>query len=152
VSEETRRLTILPPRATWISLLVQVPGIAFAWPLQPRAELLVAGASLGALAVVLNVLAASNFSRRGIGIVPFSDAPQLSTRGIYRLTRNPMYVGLVLFSSALWIGSSVWPNFFAPLLLWVWLHLFYVLPEEAFLKERFGSEYDAYCRRVPRWL
>lgn len=147
-----RRPGILPPMATRVSLLAQAPGIVLSWPLHPPVEALVAAATLFVLAILFNIAAATSFSRRGIGIVPFTDAPQLAQGGVFRLTRNPMYLGLVFLSAALWLGTSVWYNFFAPLLLAVWLQLFFILQEEEFLRERFGDVYRAYCGRVPRWL
>lgn len=152
MSNQIRRPGMLPPMATRVSLLAQAPGIVLSWPLHPRIEALVAATAMFVLAILLNIAAATSFSRRGIGIVPFTEAPELAQGGVFRLTRNPMYLGLVLFSASLWLGTGVWYNFFAPLLLAVWLHLFYVLREEAFLRERFGNTYRDYCRRVPRWL
>jgi len=152
MSDQAHRTSILPPSATRISVLSQVPGILFDWPLHPPGEALIAAAVLFLLSILLNIAAATSFSRRRIGIVPFTEAPQLAQSGVFRFTRNPMYLGLVFFSAAIWVGTGVWYNFFAPVLLAVWLHLFYVLREEAFLRLRFGEAYEDYCRRVPRWL
>ena len=81
------------------------------------------------------------------------DAPRkLVVRGLYRFVRNPMYVSVscvvlgqvVIFASRnlLMYALFVMPMF----------HLFVLLYEEPTLREKFGEEYDAYCRRVPRWL
>ena len=76
----------------------------------------------------------------------------LVTSGIYRFTRNPMYVGLLLFLTAWGIYlSSGWA-----LLLVAgcagYLNRFQVVPEEKVLAELFGLKYDAYKARVRRWL
>lgn len=79
-------------------------------------------------------------------------ASVLVTWGIYRWTRNPMYLG--------WLPIALgWAIFLAhPISLFVVpLFLFYItryqiVPEERVLKEKFGAEFDAYCARVPRWL
>lgn len=152
MSDQTPRSSVLPPVATRISVLTQIPGIVLGWPLHPPVEALIAAAVLLLLSLSLNIAAATSFSRRGIGIVPFTEAPQLAQGGVFRFTRNPMYLGLVFFSGAIWLGTGIWYNFFAPLLLAVWLHHFYILREEAFLRLRFGETYEDYCRRVPRWL
>ena len=73
------------------------------------------------------------------------------TKGLYRYSRNPQYlgdmvsfVGLVLFSNA---GSVVLPGLVAALLFALW-----PLCEEPWLKERFGAAYERYCEQVPRFL
>ena len=76
----------------------------------------------------------------------------LIEEGPYRLSRNPLYVGLL----ALHLGTALLvPSFWAvvalPVSWWlVWWGA--VRPEERFLRERFGEAYDAYARRVRRWL
>ena len=79
-------------------------------------------------------------------------ASSLVQTGIYRLTRNPMYVGLVcvLIAWAAWLGSLysllVIPAFMA------YMSRFQILPEERALIELFGDEYIDYCLKVRRWL
>lgn len=152
MSDKRRPRGLLPPGALRLSLLAQIPGIVVSWPLHPPIEAMIVAGVLVLLALLLNLAAAQQFSRRGIGIVPFSESPELALKGPFRLTRNPMYVGLVAFSAALSVGTGVWFNLVAPALLAFWLHVFYVLPEERFLRERFGEAFDVYARRVPRWL
>ncbi len=77
---------------------------------------------------------------------------RLVVEGLYKYTRNPMYVGLliILFGYAIWLGS------FSPFLL---LPLFYLVitemqikPEERILEQKFGQSYLDYKNRVRRWL
>jgi protein-S-isoprenylcysteine O-methyltransferase Ste14 len=85
-------------------------------------------------------------------IVPFRESSALVVRGPYRFTRNPIYLGMVvfLFGVALLLGSAspfaVIPPF------WLVLDRRFVRAEEAMLRLRFGAEFDAYCARVRRWL
>ncbi|MGE6289271.1 methyltransferase family protein, partial [Aeromonas media] len=75
----------------------------------------------------------------------------LVTQGVYRISRNPMYLGLLcwLMGLACYLGGPwVW---FGPLLLLGWLTRFQILPEERALRARFGIPYVQYCRRVRRW-
>lgn len=72
--------------------------------------------------------------------------------GIYRFTRNPMYLGMVLILAgwALQLGqAAAWPwlAVFA-----AYLTRFQILPEERMLAAKFGGAYTDYCRRVRRWL
>lgn len=72
--------------------------------------------------------------------------------GIYRHTRNPMYLGIstMLLGWGLWLAHPL-------ALLWVplamaYLQRFQIRPEERILRAHFGAPYEAYCRRVRRWL
>ncbi len=82
--------------------------------------------------------------------------PNLSSslvqHGIYRFSRNPMYLGflLVLVGWALWLGSL-------PALIWlpvfvIYMNRFQIVPEERMLLAKFGDSYGDYCRRVRRWF
>lgn len=79
-------------------------------------------------------------------------ASRLVTGGVYRLTRNPMYLGMALWLAA-WavlLGSS--SGFvFVPLFA-LYLNRFQIGPEEVVLRQRFGEAYRAYQARVRRWL
>lgn len=72
--------------------------------------------------------------------------------GVYRITRNPMYLGLLLILSAWAVYlSSLW-LLFGPLLFLLYIGRFQIAPEERALSARFGEEYEAYRKRVRRWL
>ena len=79
-------------------------------------------------------------------------ASALVEQGVYRFTRNPMYLGmaLVLLGWACWLAH---PLAFAciPLAL-AYLQRFQIRPEERVLRAHFGAAYEAYSRRVRRWL
>jgi len=75
----------------------------------------------------------------------------LVTCGVYRLSRNPMYLGLLcwLLAWGCYLGGIwVW---LGPIMLVVWLTRFQIMPEERLLRARFGDEYARYCLRVRRW-
>ena len=103
--------------------------------------------------VLLWVFCLDVFSRRGRG-TPFPlDAPRhLVMSGAYRVVRNPIMVGEL---AVIW-GEAVFFSSLAVLLYAVAAtlagHLAVIYVEEPELRERFGEQYDAYCRRVPRWL
>ncbi|MFT5597844.1 MAG: protein-S-isoprenylcysteine O-methyltransferase Ste14 [Urechidicola sp.] len=76
----------------------------------------------------------------------------LVTGGIYRLSRNPMYVGLVLFLMAWAIQlSMLWP-FIGPVFFIIYINRFQIAPEERVMENKFGVEYSAYKNKVRRWL
>ncbi len=74
------------------------------------------------------------------------------TGGIYGVTRNPMYVGLVLFLGAwaayLW---SWWP-LLGPVAFVLYISRFQIAPEEKVLTEKFGQDYLRYRAKVRRWI
>ena len=81
-----------------------------------------------------------------------SCASSLITTGIFRISRNPIYLGdlLVLAALAVWLGNVVNIVFLA---LFVWyINRFQIIPEERALTNLFGERYVAYCSTVRRWL
>ena len=72
--------------------------------------------------------------------------------GIYRITRNPMYLGmaLLLIAWAVWL-SHPWA-LLGPAAFVGYITRFQILPEERVLRERVGVAYEAYTHRVRRWL
>jgi len=77
---------------------------------------------------------------------------RLIQAGLYRLTRNPMYMSvlLVIFGQAIRYAS--WRITAYGLLVWLGFHIVVVLLEEPHLRQEQGAAYDEYCRRVPRWI
>lgn len=80
------------------------------------------------------------------------EATVLVVGGVYRLTRNPMYLGVVvvLLAWAVFLTSPI--AFLGPLLFAGYITRFQIIPEERELARRFGSDYTTYCQRVRRWL
>lgn len=104
---------------------------------------------LGVWAVVHN---AYRFMRSQTGLRPFTEATLLVTDGAFRLTRNPMYVGLVAIAVGVAIRLGSLSPMPLPVVLFFVLDRRFIRPEEQFLREALGTPYDDYCRRVRRWL
>lgn len=79
-------------------------------------------------------------------------AEDLVTEGIYAHTRNPMYLGNLLIAGGLAIASNSWTVICIAIPLGLGMYVSIVSAEEAYLRQRFGAAFDAYCREVPRWL
>ena len=79
-------------------------------------------------------------------------ATRLVAGGVYRLSRNPMYLGLLctMTAWAVYLGSP-WSLLILPIYVW-YITRFQILPEEAALHRLFGASYVAYCARVRRWI
>ena len=94
-----------------------------------------------------------NFFHEGGGTPSPTEPPrELVAVGFYRYVRNPMYVGifLILAGHFLWFGYRSFLIY--TLIVFVIIHLFVTLYEEPTLKRKFGSSYENYKTRVPRWI
>ena len=77
---------------------------------------------------------------------------KLVTGGVYAWTRNPIYAAfLFLFTGILLIMHNMW-LLLLPVFFWALLTLLMKHTEERWLREQYGAEYDAYCRRVNRCI
>lgn len=94
------------------------------------------------------------FSRAGTTIDPVhvQRASVLVTGGVFGRTRNPMYVSMALLLLSLAVLEGKWPLLAGPILFVLYIGRFQIRPEERALTARFGTDYEAYRRRVPRWL
>jgi len=92
------------------------------------------------------------FRLAGTSLLPFRPATTLVLSGAYRFTRNPMYVGFAFLTIAF---GLLWNTYWPIVLLFPTLYLvqtLVILPEERYLRRRFGPDYEAYTQRVRRWL
>lgn len=144
-------------------LFVGLVAAAFAadavaiWKLTPPSGPLalardVAGALVLGLGLILDLFALVGFLRARTNPLPFRPASAVVSRGPYRLTRNPMYLGMVLTVCGLGLlVNSGWLPVAA--LAGGFVVDRWVIPrEEAYLERRFGDAYLEYKRRVRRWL
>lgn len=119
----------------------------------PRALAAPAGAGLFLLGIGVWLWGLDAFSRRGGG-TPFPlDAPrELVSSGPFRYVRNPIMAAelVVIWGEALWFASAGILLYAAAISAGA--HLVLLRVEEPELRERFGEAWDAYARRVPRWL
>ena len=144
---------VLPP-VYFLLALVMIGGLHWLLPIK---KLIPTPLSyLGLVPVVIGIgLAAAGvrlFARTGTTIKPFEESAALVTEGVFRYTRNPMYLGMVfvLLGCAILAGTAI-PFVVAPGFL-VLIERRFIRAEEAMLTETFGSTYTEYQRRVRRWL
>lgn len=99
---------------------------------------------------VLNVWADSLFKKEKTTIKPFEKPSVLVVTGPFRLSRHPMYLGMVmlLLGVAVLLGSL--SSFLAPLLMFISCEKFFIPHEEKSLEKIFGGEYKEYRKRVRR--
>ncbi len=127
---------------------VPIAGRAAALPL----ESLLGGAAIMVCAVAIALFAVRTMMRAKTSFVPGAKAGALVATGVYKRTRNPMYLSLTLFTLGLGIATAnLWMVLLAPVLL-LYLQERVVKREEAYLSRRFGAEYDDYKAKVRRWF
>ena len=111
---------------------------------------------LGSFAIVIGLLlllhAAGMFKAAETDLIPFGNVTTLVTGGVYRVSRNPMYLGmtLILFGVALTVGA--FPGLLVAPLFMALIELRFIRPEEALLRAQFGADFEHYCKLVRRWL
>lgn len=161
-----------PGRGDHSGVVVPPPAIYFAfllggWGLQQLAhELYSIGMGLGlatevrrglALVLILGGLlldgaAAGYFRRLGTPPEPWKPTTVLATGGLYRFSRNPIYLGFAItyLGLAIAMDSPIALGLLIPCLIVV--DRFVIAREERYLSARFGAEYVAYRQKVRRWL
>lgn len=118
----------------------------------PRGLRFGAGAVLAAAAVGLAAAALWRFRRAGTAAEPWRPSTALVTGGVYRFTRNPMYLAMALLylGLALALDSGVALVLLLPLLALVQAGV--ISREERYLEGKFGDEYRRYRAAVRRWI
>lgn len=92
------------------------------------------------------------FRREGTNVIPTLPALKVVTGGPYRFTRNPMYLGMVLFLLGISLVFSLeWGIILTPV-LWLAFDRLIVVREEAYLTGKFGPDYKALLDKTRRWL
>ena len=119
---------------------------------RPGALRLGAAAVLAAAAITLAAGALRRFRRAGTAVEPWRPSTALVTGGVYRLTRNPVYLGMAFLYGGLALAAdSVLALLLLPPLLAL-VQTGVVSREERYLERRFGDDYRRYRASVRRWF
>lgn len=141
-----------PAFRIWPPVAISVPWLA-GWLLGPELDLPAwpGWVLVGAFAA-WNGWCLRLFARHRTGLLPGQPTTTLLQRGPFRVSRNPLYVGLLV----LYVGAAVVAGSGGALLLtpvaWAALHWGAVLPEERYLRATLGAPYVSYCASVRRWM
>lgn len=125
--------------------------------IQPTPDLplplaVVAGLAGGAASAYLDLGATQTFARKKTAVTPWRPATTLVTKGPYRYTRNPMYLGMgALFLGLALAFGFLWGLAILPAVLLV-IDRFAISREEKYLENKFGDPYRDYKTQVRRWL
>ena len=126
-----------------------LPGASTEFPGQSLA----AGSALAAgLGVILTAIGQFVRARTTVDPRHPAAASALVTGGVFRLTRNPMYLGmaLILAAWALWLGNAMTALLVAGFVAYI--GRFQIVPEERALRAHFGNGFEAYAAQVRRWI
>jgi protein-S-isoprenylcysteine O-methyltransferase Ste14 len=157
-SQDNAHVVVLPPflfgGAFLVALLLQwirpwpiLEHMVTLWPGVLVLGLLVLGLGLAIMITGRRALEAS-----GTNVNPMQPTTSIVTAGPYRFTRNPLYVGLTLFTAGLTLGFNTWWGFVLLIPVLLVLHFGVVLREERYLEQKFGDTYRQYRARVRRYL
>lgn len=104
--------------------------------------------------ILLGVLALAQFAMHKTTIDPMhvEKTDTLVTKGVYRVSRNPMYLGLLLILLAwgIYLGNAF--NAITAAGFVSYMNAYQIRPEEEILRQKFGEHYNRYCQAVRRWF
>ena len=153
ISSDAPSVKIIPPLVYLAGLVIGF--LANIWMPIKVVPSLVAWTSGGILIFCGAVLAGSavfKFKDVGTTVRPDRAASTLVIVGPYKITRNPMYLGLAfVYLGVAVAGQSVWALILLPVVLTI-IQRRAIEPEEAFLERRFGADYVGYKEKVRRWI
>ena len=143
----------LPPVYLLIGLLLAI-GLHYQLPLATivPSPYNWGGVALIVFGILIIAAPAVAFFRAETTIIPFQESSSLVITGLYRFTRNPMYVGMVLIlvGTAVLCGSL--SPFLVPVLFVLVINKMIISVEERMLERLFGDEYLEYKKKVRRWI
>ncbi len=145
----------LPP-PVWAFLYIVVAGAVswlYPWRTMLDLRLVWMGFALIVVGVGMSGWAFALFRRAGTEIDPTSKTNKsLVVQGPFRLTRNPMYLGLVMMTLGIACVVGSLPIFAVPILVFATANWAHIPFEEAKMRRQFGAAFDQYTRRVRRWI
>jgi len=148
-----KRKRLLPPAYLFASLVIMALLHLFA-PVATYIAFpynLIGGIPL-VLGIILNLVADAAFKRNRTTVKPFEESMTLVTDGVFRVSRHPMYLGMVLVL----LGIAIVMGSLTPLIVVVAfaiaMELAFVGTEEKMLEDKFGEAWRRYTRQVRRWI
>lgn len=155
--KDAANVRFFPPAVPLLTIFIGA-GLEWLWPISSvytppsPARYYIGGTIVVGAFLLFGLWSVLLFRRGGQSENPWKPTPHIEERGPFRLTRNPMYLQMILIC----IGFSVafanwWVLLLTPLAVWA-LQTLAIKPEEAYLEAKFGETYLAYRRKVRRWI
>jgi len=112
----------------------------------------IVGSLLVLAGLALSIVGFVTQRRAGTDPIPFHPTTRIVSHGLYRFSRNPMYLGFGLWTLGIaFLLNSVWMLLAVPIGLLL-TDRFVIVKEEKYLERKFGDEYLSYKSRVRRWI
>ncbi len=120
--------------------------------LMPHNLARIIGVTLGIVAIVLSLAAATQFWRARTPMMPYKSTTAIIESGPFAISRNPLYLGMTLgYVATSLFFNTAWPLLLLPLVLLV-MYRGVIAREERYLEQKFGERYVEYMGRVRRWI
>lgn len=153
---ETRdhaKVKIFPPLALAITLLgVRMLDKHAPWDMPPLDSLRFGSYLLMPLGFALVLLAVRELKKAKTHVNPFKTTKTIVGTGPFRFSRNPIYLGFLIFVLGFGLFHATWWALIGVTALFLILHFMVVIPEEEYLAEKFNQQYIYYANRVRRWF
>ena len=149
-----RARIVAPPPLIYLGMLGL--GLLLEWfrptELSNRPLALSAGVAFLVCGVVGLLAAVRTMSRAQTTINPYKSTTTVVSDGIFRFSRNPIYVSdTVLYVGLGLVLDTWWALIFTPIVIWI-MNVGVIAHEEAYLERKFGNDYLEYKQEVRRWL
>ncbi len=105
-----------------------------------------------AIGVIINLVADKSFKEHVTTVKPFEDSTSLITTGVFRITRNPMYLGFVLILLGIAILQGSLTPYVVILVFVIFIDTVFIKYEEKKLESTFGQAWLDYRKKVRRWI
>ena len=145
---------IAPPPLIYLGFIVVGLALEYVWParLLPQDVQYGVGAALIVVSLLIAVPAFLQFRKAKTAVDPYKPTKAIITKGPFRWTRNPLYLGLAVLQlgiaaavDGIWIALMIVPAVIV-------IHYGVIVREERYLERKFGDEYLSYKAAVRRWV
>ena len=153
VTEVIKKKKVYPPTYLLVALIMMI-GLHFLFPVTRIIPVPwnLSGLILVGTGLLMNIMASNSFEKRKTTIKPYEAPSILVTDGLFRVSRNPMYLGFVLLLAGVALSLGSLSPFGVVPLFYVLMNEIFIKPEEKTLQETLGEPYLAYRKQVRRWL
>jgi len=144
---------IFPPTHFYTYLIISVL-LHYVFPVKQiiNKPFIYAGIIFIIIGIMFNILADKIFKKQKTTVKPDQKPTSLIVHGPFRISRNPMYLGMTLFliGAGIYLGSIT--SFIGVILFIAAMEFYFIPDEERMMKEAFGEDFENYKRKVRRWI
>lgn len=124
-----------------------IPSVSFKYQCLLAALVVIMG-----IAIILAAILTFRRLQTTVNPLQPTKATSLAISGIFRLSRNPMYLGMLLILMAVSLASGAVAGLLLLPVFIAYITFFQILPEEQAMRELFSDQYADYCKKIRRWI